>query len=120
MQYDRAFFDQGLNRKHTGCEKWDAEFMGEDTLALWVADMDFAGAEAIGKAMAERAMHPCFGYNSDEKEYTDAFCRFMQRRHQLDIEEEKFFAYAKEACTPNHEPLYDNRNLLVLLMSHTP
>lgn len=88
MQYDRAYFDRGLNRKHTGCEKWDAEFMGEDTLALWVADMDFAGAEAIGKAMAERAMHPCFGYNSDEKEYTDAFCRFMQRRHQLTIAEE--------------------------------
>lgn len=87
MQYDREFFDRGLNRKHTGCEKWDAEFMGEDTLPLWVADMDFACAEAIGKAMAERAMHPCFGYNTDEAAYADAFCRFMQRRHQLAITE---------------------------------
>lgn len=85
MLYNREFFDKGLERRHTGCEKWDAEFIHEDTLSLWVADMDFACAESIQKAMAERAQHPCFGYNSDEKAYTDAFCGFMHRRHQLDI-----------------------------------
>lgn len=85
MQYNRDFFDKGLERRHTGCEKWDAEFVHQDTLALWVADMDFACAEGIQKAMTERAKHPCFGYNSDEKAYTDAFCGFMQRRHQLTI-----------------------------------
>ncbi len=87
MKYDRAFFDRGLNRRHTGCEKWDAEFVHEDTLPLWVADMDFACAEGIQTAMAERAQHPCFGYNADEKAYADAFIGFMKRRHQLNIEE---------------------------------
>lgn len=85
MQYNRVFFDKGLERRHTGCEKWDAEFVHEDTLALWVADMDFACAEGIQKAMIERAQHPCFGYNSDEQAYTDAFCNFMHRRHQVAI-----------------------------------
>ncbi len=85
MHYNRDFFDRGLDRKNTGCEKWDADFITENTLPLWVADMDFAGAEAIGRAMAERALHPCFGYNTDDEKYTDAFCRFMARRHQLTI-----------------------------------
>ena len=82
--FDRAFFDNGLERRHTGCEKWDADFIGEDTLAMWVADMDFAGAPAIQKAMAGRIEHPCFGYNSDEQAYADAFCNFMRRRHGLE------------------------------------
>ena len=85
MLYNREFFDKGLERRHTGCEKWDVDFIHEDTLALWVADMDFACAEGIQKAMMERAMHPCFGYNSDEQAYVDAFCGFMHRRHQLEI-----------------------------------
>lgn len=89
MQYDRAFFDKGLDRRNTGCEKWDAEFLHGDALPLWVADMDFACAEGIWKAMAERAQHPCFGYNSDLKAYTDAFCNYMQRRHQLAVCEEE-------------------------------
>ncbi len=89
MQYNTAFFDKGLDRRHTGCEKWDADFLHGDTLPLWVADMDFACAEGIQKAMAERAQHPCFGYNTDEKAYADAFCRFMQRQHQLEVREEE-------------------------------
>ena len=52
MKYDRAFFDRGLERRNTGCEKWDADFLNEDTLALWVADMDFACAEGIRKGAA--------------------------------------------------------------------
>lgn len=87
--YNHDFFDKGLMRRHTGCEKWDAEFMGEDTLALWVADMDFACAQSIQKAMLDRVQHPCFGYNADEEKYTDAFCGYMHRRHGLTIAKEE-------------------------------
>lgn len=89
MKYDRAFFDRGLERRNTGCEKWDADFLNEDTLPLWVADMDFVCAEGIQKAMLERAQHPCYGYNTDEKAYSDAFIGYMERHHRLKICEEE-------------------------------
>ena len=45
MKYDKAFFDAGIERKHTRCVKWDAGFIGPDDLPMWVADWDFACPE---------------------------------------------------------------------------
>lgn len=35
MKYDKAFFDAGIERKHTRCVKWDAGFIGADDLPMW-------------------------------------------------------------------------------------
>ena len=37
-------FDELINRKNTGCVKWDKAFPAcdKDILPLWVADMDFS------------------------------------------------------------------------------
>ena len=86
MQFDQAYFDAGINRRGTHCEKWDDRgVMGEDGIPLWVADMDFPCAPGIEKAVKMRAEHACFGYNNDEanREVTDALIAFWQRRHDL-------------------------------------
>ena len=55
MKYDKAFFDAGIERKHTRCVKWDAGFIGPDDLPMWVADWDFACPEPIVQALRQRA-----------------------------------------------------------------
>ncbi len=90
MTYDREFFDAGLDRRGTACEKWDdREVCGEETIPLWVADMDFACAKPIQNAILERAAHPCYGYTMQEKADSEALCSFVRRRHQLEIAPEQ-------------------------------
>ena len=44
MEFDSSFFDAGLERRHTDCEKWDGmadEHHDPEMIPMWVADMDF-------------------------------------------------------------------------------
>ncbi|MGI5854056.1 MAG: MalY/PatB family protein [Bacillota bacterium] len=62
MKYN---FDQQRNRYHTDSIKWDevgSIFGTADLLPMWVADMDFAAAEPILKALHQRIDHGVFGY----------------------------------------------------------
>ena len=89
MQFDAAFFDAGIDRRNTYCEKWDdRSVIGADGIPLWVADMDFACAPAIAQAVRRRAEHPCFGYNNGEAEKVcaDALRAFWRRRHGLELQ----------------------------------
>ena len=48
MIYDRAFFDAGISRIGTRCEKWDdPAYRKADDLPMWVADWDFQCAQPI-------------------------------------------------------------------------
>ena len=92
MQFDAAFFDAGIDRQGTGCEKWDdRSILPEGGIPLWVADMDFPCAPAIGEAIWKRADHACFGYNSASAAdaCADALCGFWRRRHGLALEREQ-------------------------------
>ena len=83
MQFDQAYFDRGISRRGTRCEKWDDPGMlPEDGIPLWVADMDFPCAPAIEEAVKKRAEHPCFGYNNEaaEEACARALCAFWRRR----------------------------------------
>ena len=64
MAFDKEFFDAGLYRVGTRCEKWDGcrEEHGADVLPLWVADMDFMSPPAVTEALVRRATHPTYGY----------------------------------------------------------
>ena len=84
MQYD---FDKIINRKNTGCVKWD-ENPAEDIIPLWVADMDFAVAPAIQEAIRQRAQHPVFGYTYVREDYYAAVISWFYRRHQWTIKRE--------------------------------
>ncbi len=80
MKYD---FDRVVPRRHGGSYKWDA--IPEDTLPLWVADMDFEVAPAIKQALAKRVGHGIFGYTQVDDDYYEAVISWFSRRHQWQI-----------------------------------
>ncbi|MGN0339094.1 MAG: MalY/PatB family protein [Lachnospira sp.] len=84
-------FDRIVNRKNTGCLKYDfavQRHMPEDVLPLWVADMDFETSSYIQDALVERTSHGIFGYSEALSGYYDALKGWMLRRHNWDIKEE--------------------------------
>ncbi len=91
MKYD---FDELIDRRGTGCVKWDEsprEGMDHvsDLIPLWVADMDFKAAPAILEAVRRRAEHGVFGYTVVEEEYYEAVINWFQRRHNWRIHREE-------------------------------
>ncbi len=92
MKYN---FDELIERRGTGSVKWDEPAPagapadgGSDIIPLWVADMDFAVAPAIQKAVQKRAAHPVFGYAYVDDRYYDAVTGWFQRRHGWTIARE--------------------------------
>lgn len=88
MIYD---FDRTINRKNTGCAKWDANqtiFGREDILPLWVADMDFEAPEAVIKALVNRADHGIFGYSDGMNDSCEALLDWMSVRYGWSIQSE--------------------------------
>jgi cysteine-S-conjugate beta-lyase len=90
MEYNSHFFDMGINRRGTRSEKWDDKTVcGPDTLPFWVADMDFACAMPVQKALARRVEHACYGYTRIEDDDSSAFIDFWKRRHSLNISQKQ-------------------------------
>ncbi len=87
MKFDREYFDAGLYRMGTRCEKWDEarKDHGEDILPLWVADMDFPSPPAVQAAILKRAAHPTYGYTAAMEDDYQAVVDFWQRRHGLTV-----------------------------------
>ena len=88
MRFNQEYFDEGLYRMGTRCEKWDecrAEH-GEDAMPMWVADMDFPSPPAVQEAILRRAAHPTYGYTAVMADDTLALTDFWQRRHGLTLD----------------------------------
>lgn len=85
MPFSSEFFDMGLYRMGTDCEKWDVvrQAHGADLLPLWVADMDFQSPPAVQAAILARAAHPTYGYTDVAQDSQIALRDFWQRRHNL-------------------------------------
>lgn len=79
-------FDTIVDRRNTGCVKWDEA--RKNIIPMWVADMDFAVAPAIQKAVQERAAHPVYGYVSVPDAYYEAVTNWFKTRHDWNIEKE--------------------------------
>ena len=94
MKYD---FDEPIERRGTGCVKWDNSHLAShasrltphDVIPLWVADMDFKAAPAIQEAIRKRAEHGVFGYTHVGDDYYEAVISWFQRRHQWTIRREE-------------------------------
>lgn len=54
---------------------------GFDVIPVWVADMGFATAPSVLRAMRERLEHPCFGYFEYPQEYYDRIAWWHERRN---------------------------------------
>ena len=85
MKYN---FDELVERRGTGCVKWD-ECSNDEVIPLWVADMDFKAAPAIQEAVRKRAEHGVFGYAVVEEDYYEAVISWFQRRHDWTIHREE-------------------------------
>ncbi len=79
------FFDSGVERRDTGSYKWDSQ---PGVLPLWVADMDFATAPPILKALHHRVDQGAFGYTLVGEDYYKAVADWFARRHGWTIERE--------------------------------
>lgn len=54
---------------------------GFDPIPMWVADMSFATAPCVLRALRERIDHPCFGYFEAPQRYYDAVIAWHERRN---------------------------------------
>lgn len=79
-------FDELIERRGTGCVKWDEA--PAEVIPMWVADMDFKVAPAIQKAIQKRAEHGVFAYTLVEEDYYEAVISWFHRRHHWDIRRE--------------------------------
>ena len=62
----------------------DAPKDGYDAIPMWIADMNFATAPSVTKAVAERLAHPLFGYFEPAQEYFDAIVDWQRRRNGVE------------------------------------
>lgn len=98
MKYN---FDEIINRKGTSAIKWDAgellkkigftERFDEETIPLFVADMDFPLPQPMLDALHKRVDQKMFGYTSHESsaEYFAAIQGWFQRRFDWNIKREE-------------------------------
>lgn len=54
---------------------------GFSRIPMWVADMNFATAPSIIKAVSKRLSHPTFGYFSMRDEYYDSIIQWQEKRN---------------------------------------
>jgi len=88
MNYD---FDTPISREGTSCIKHDGRagyFGTADVLPMWVADMDFAAPEAVTLALAERALHPVYGYTWYPDGMYEALIEWLYKRHNWLVQRE--------------------------------
>lgn len=82
-------FDREIERRGTGCIKYDCAVergMPEDVLPLWVADMDFETSSYVLDALRERLNHGIFGYTEEIPGYFESVQGWMQRHHDFAVE----------------------------------
>jgi len=72
-------FDRIINRRGSNAIKWD--LFDEETLPLWVADMDFASPGEVISEVQARLEHPIFGYQSKDMELLDVIVDWMFKQH---------------------------------------
>jgi cystathionine beta-lyase len=84
-------FDETVQREGTASLKYDARlatFGRDDVTPMWVADMDFAVAEPIAKALQARALHPVFGYSLAPESLYQSLMDWLLAKHGWQIKRE--------------------------------
>ncbi|QDQ02853.1 pyridoxal phosphate-dependent aminotransferase [Lysinibacillus fusiformis] len=86
-------FDEIINRRETDSIKWSKKhlqenFGDEESIPMWIADMDFKVAQPIIEALTERAQHGIFGYGYKSDEFLESVVNWHKKRNGWDIEKE--------------------------------
>ncbi|PNK60781.1 MalY/PatB family protein [Psychrobacter sp. FDAARGOS_221] len=82
MQYN---FDDIIDRRNTGSIKWHYE---DDTIPLWVADMDFKAAQPILDSISKVVEHGVLGYTKQTDALYDAIINWHSSRYGLTLNKE--------------------------------
>jgi len=90
-------FDELLDRRATGAEKWNpAQLEGiygtSDVLPLWVADMDFRSPAAAGAYLHARADVDEFGYEIEPPQVRPTIANWYATRHGWPLDPEHLTA----------------------------
>lgn len=82
MQYN---FDEVIDRSNTGSIKWHYE---DETIPLWVADMDFKAAQTILDSINKVVEHGVLGYTKQTDALYDAIINWHSSRYGLTLSKE--------------------------------
>ncbi|WP_352339433.1 MalY/PatB family protein [Psychrobacter sp. 16-MNA-CIBAN-0192] len=77
-------FDEIIDRRHTGSLKWHYT---DDTIALWVADMDFKAAQPILNTIECVLHHGVLGYTKPTEALYEAIINWHGSRYNLWLEQ---------------------------------
>lgn len=80
--------EKGICRKSTNCVKWDSEFITDEVIPMWIADMDFEVAPAITEALYQVVKRGAFGYHFLSDKYYEAVINWMKKRHHYEVQRE--------------------------------
>lgn len=78
-------FDEVIDRRDTGSLKWH---YSDDTIPLWVADMDFKAAPPILNAIEQAVQHGILGYTKPTEALYDAIIDWHGSRYELPLAKE--------------------------------
>ncbi len=84
-------FDKLVERRNTGSLKVDLirrEGLPEDTLPLWVADMDFETVPEVKEALKKAADHGIYGYTIQKDTYFGAMRNWFLHRFGWEVKQE--------------------------------
>lgn len=86
-------FDEIIDRRETDSIKWSKRhlkenFGEEESIPMWIADMDFKVAQPIIDAIMKRAEHGVFGYGHKSDEFLEAVVNWQKKRNGWNIEKE--------------------------------
>ena len=83
---DSSFFDTVYDRKHSNSIKYSN--LSENTIPMWIADMDFKSPSAVIKALNEASQHGIYGYGYTDEEYDNLITDWYGRRMNWHIKNE--------------------------------
>lgn len=85
-------FTNYIERRGTDSKKWSlkgmlemASYVDNESIPMWVADMDFKAPDFLEKALLERVSHGVFGYNTIDDDYFDSVIFWLKNRNNWDV-----------------------------------
>jgi cystathionine beta-lyase len=89
-------FDESINRVGSHSSKWDMleplyGLSPHDSLAMWVADMEFRPPAVVQQALERMLDHGIYGYFGDDRAYLEAIRWWMRTRHGWEVAPEWIF-----------------------------
>ncbi len=86
-------FDKVIERRGTGCGKWDglgsrfgvSEELAKEIIPMWVADTDFMVAPEIGAAVKKAVEFELYGYKFGNPKLADAVVHWQKKRFDFDV-----------------------------------